>query len=320
MVYRDLEAGYSEYLGQGSGWVRIPDDDPLSNRVMPPFAGPGNGGWTTEGGPLLTLKGEDVHIFIVPTGTGPGAVLEVGDTFRFAGHIMPTLPSAVEATVTAPNGSQRLVGCQGNRVGYCYDPSHDFILDEPGLWSVDVHVWHDGQCSGGSTVPPYPSGDVLGSENGRYWFYVVEPFSPRLRLLSPQPGYLEFDWQVTPVTISGPMPAPEDRPTIDYTISMPGYILEHGRISPDPMAKSFVIEFDPVALQKDFPNLDLSRRDDWEAGLSDTFTIGLLMQGERNGQLFYRANTITIQDEQVFVGNAPLDLPYDLFLPVSMRS
>jgi len=320
VVYRDLDAGYNEYLGQATGWVRIPDDDAVSNRVVLPFAGSGNGGWTTDGGPFLTLKGEDIHIFVLPTGTRPGAVLEVGETFRFAGHIMPTLPSEVQATVSAPSGAQRVVSCQGNRVGYCYDPAHDFVLDEPGLWSVDVQVWHDGQCSGGSTVPPYPSGDVLGSESGRYWFYVVEPFSPRLRLLSPQPGYLEFDRVVTPIIISGPMPAPEDRPTIDYTITIPGYILEHGQIAPDSIAESFVIEFDPETLQRDFPNLDLSRREDWRAGLSDTITIGLLMEGERDGQTFHRANTITIQDGQVFVGNAPLDLPYDLFLPVSMRS
>ena len=87
VVYRDLVSGQSEYVGQGSGWVFIPDDDPLGNRVMPPFAGPGNGGWTTEGGPLFTLKGEDVHIFIYPTGTQPGSVLQVGDTFHFAGHL-----------------------------------------------------------------------------------------------------------------------------------------------------------------------------------------------------------------------------------------
>ena len=50
LVYRDLETGHNEYLGHGSGWIFIPDDDPKGSRVMPPFAGPGNGGWTTEGG------------------------------------------------------------------------------------------------------------------------------------------------------------------------------------------------------------------------------------------------------------------------------
>ena len=96
-----------------------------------------------------------------------GTVWE-GATFRFAGHIMPTLDSHVAVTVTAPSGAQHHVDGQANQIGYHYDPDGDFAVTEPGLWSVDVHVWHDGQCSGGSTIPPYPSGDVLGSDGGRY--------------------------------------------------------------------------------------------------------------------------------------------------------
>ena len=53
----------------------------------------------------------------------------------------------------------------------------DVTVDEAGAWTVDVRVWHDGRTSGGQTVPPYPTGDVLGSANGRYWFYAVPPGS-----------------------------------------------------------------------------------------------------------------------------------------------
>ena len=107
-------------------------------------------------------------MFILPTGVHPGAILEVGDTFHFAGHLMPTLDSQVTVTVTAPSGAFYMVDDQANSIGYFYDPGDDFIVDEPGLWSVDVNVWHDGQCSGGATIPPYPSGDVLGSDDGTY--------------------------------------------------------------------------------------------------------------------------------------------------------
>ena len=143
-VYCDLDTGHNEYLGQGSGWIFIPDDDPTGSRVMPPFAGPGNGGWTTEGGPILTLKGEDIHIFVLPTGTRPGAVLQTGDVFRFAGHIMPTLDSQVAVTVTTPSGTQYLSGGQANHVGYLYDPDDDLVVNEAGLWSVEpwsVGLW-----------------------------------------------------------------------------------------------------------------------------------------------------------------------------------
>ena len=298
-VYRDLEAGINQYGGQGSLWIFIPDDDPTGSRVMPPFAGPGNGGWTTEGGPILTLKGEDVHMFILPTGTRPGAVLEVGDTFRFAGHIAPTLDSQVAVTVTAPSETQYLVGGQANRVGYFYDPDDDFVVDEPGLWSVDVRVWHDGQCSGGATIPPYPSGDVLGSEDGRYWFYVVPGDAPRLDVSSPSPGFLSFDGEITPITIAGSVPAGLSGATVDYTISMAGYILDHGQVMP--VGGTYQITFDPATLHNDFPNLDLVGRDEFGPGLADTFAIGLLLRGESGGSTVYRANTITLQGEQVFV-------------------
>jgi len=298
-VYRDLDSGHNEYLGQGTGWIFIPDDDVTGSRVMPPFAGPGNGGWTTEGGPILTLKGEDIHIFILPTGVRPGAVLEVGDTFHFAGHIMPTLDSQVAVTVTAPGGTQYLGGGQANRVGYFYDPDDDFVVNEPGLWSVDVQVWHDGQCSGGATIPPYPSGDVLGSEGGRYWFYVVPGDVPRLDVSSPSPGFLSFDNEVPPITIAGAVPAGLSGTTVDYTISMPGYILEHGQVAPS--GGTYQITFDPVTLHNDFPNLDLVGRDDGSPGLADTFAIGLLLRGQSGGSVVYRANTITLQGEEVFV-------------------
>jgi hypothetical protein len=319
-VYRDLDSGHNEYLGQGSGWVHLPEDDALGSRTMPPFAGPGNGGWTTEGGPLLRLKGQDIHLFILPTGTLPGAVLRVGDTFRFAGHIMPTLDSQVAVTVRAPSGAEHHVDGQANPVGYYYDPDDDFSVTEPGLWSVDVRAWHDGQCSGGSTVPPYPSGDVLGSEGGRYWFYVVPRNSQRLGVSTPSPGRLTHDGEVAPIAISGPVPDGLAGVTVDYTIGMPGYILEQGQVAPS--GDAYQISFDPAALHADFPNLDLLGRDAWLPGLADTFSIGLLLRGQAatgGDASVYMANTLTIQGDQVFVGNAPPRLLHEVYLPLVLR-
>jgi hypothetical protein len=316
-VYRDLDTGHNEYLGQGSGWVFIADDDPAGTRVMPPFSGTGNGGWTDEGGPILSLKGQEVHIFILPTGTRPGAILQVGDTFRFAGHIMPTLNSMVAVTVTSPSGTRHLGSGRANPIGYFHDPDDDFAVNEPGFWSVDVRVWHDGLCSGGATVPPYPSGSVLGSDSGRYWFYVVPSDSPRLNVSSPLPGFLSFGEAVTPITITGFLPAGLTNVSLDYTISMPGYVLEHGKATLN--GDSYRVVFDPVALHEDFPNLDLIGRDDWRAGLADTFAIGLLMRGRKDGIPLYRANAITIHGDQVFVGNVWSDFPNHLFLPLTVK-
>jgi hypothetical protein len=333
-VYRDLadagpssgcrdcagwrDTGRNEYLGQGSGWIFIPDDDPTGSRVMPPFAG--FGGWTSEGGPLLTLKGQDIHIFILPTGIRPGAVLEVGDTFRFAGHIMPTLNSSVTVTVTAPSGAQHFVEGQANRIGYFYNPGDNLTVTEPGLWSADVRVWHEGPCSGGTVTcafdpsQPCPSGDVLGSDDGRYWFYVVPAGSPRLDVSAPSPGFLEFDSEVTPIIITGTVPAGLSGTAVDYTLSMPGYILDHGQAAIQ--GDTYEIVFDPVALHAEFPNLDLEGRDEpGRPGLADTFAVGLLLHGQSAQGAVYRANTITIQGEQVFVGETPVGF----YLPLIVR-
>jgi hypothetical protein len=290
---------------------------------MPPFAGPGNGGWTTEGGPIMTLKGEEIHIFLLPTGVRPGTILETGQIFRLAGHIMPTLDSQVAWTATAPGGAQHTGGGQANAIGYFYDPDDDFVVTEPGLWSVDVWVWHEGQCSGGATIAPFPTGDVLGSEKGswsggRYWFYAVDPDSPRLPVVTPSPGYLDFEGEITPVAISGLVPPGLTGVTIDYTIGMPGVILKHGQIVPQNGA--FLITYDPVSLHQQFPNLDLTGRDDWSPGLADTVSIGLLLQGSLAGQPVYQANTVTLQGERVYVGASEIEYSERVYLPVLLKA
>lgn len=308
IVYRDLTTGHNEYLGHGTGWIFIPDSDTAGSRAMPPFAGTGNGGWTTEGGPLLTLNDEDIDIFVLPTGIRPGAVLEVGDTFRFAGHVMPTLDSKVSVTVTSPSGIEYDVDGQANLIGYFCEADDDFTVDEAGLWTVDVSVWHDGRCSGGQTVAPYPSGDVLGSDQGRYWFYVVEPGEERLDVASPTTGWFDVDDPIEPITVSGAVPAGLANVTVDYTISMPGFILEHGQVTPS--SGTYSLEFDPVTLQQTFPNLDLYGRDEQRAGLADTVSIALLLTGEKGDVKVYRANTVTLQGQQAYVGQKqPIRLP-----------
>jgi hypothetical protein len=318
IVFHDLPSGHSEYLGYGSSWVFLPDEDPLGSRVMPPFAGPGNGGWTTEGGPIMTLLGQDIHIFIFPTGVQPGAILNVGDTFRFAGHINPTLDSQVAVTVTAPSGVQYFGGGQANPIGYFYNPADNFLVEEPGLWSVDVKVWHDGLCSSGQTIPPYPQGDVLGSQNGRYWFYVVFDDAPRLNVTSPQQGFLHFDDEVKPVEITGHLPNGVSEMRVDYTIHMPGFILQQGQAVIQ--GNQYTFTFDPVALAQDFPNLDLTRRDASIPGLSDTISISIMLRGQKTIESVNRTNVITIQGQQVYVDSPPPEFSgRRLYLPVISR-
>jgi hypothetical protein len=105
---------------------------------------------------------------------------------------------------------------------------------------------------------------------------------------------------------------------VDYTIGMPGFILLHGQVTP--IGGTYTVLFDPATLHDDFPNLDLTARDDHLPGLSDTFAIGLLLRGKRGGEPIHRANTVTIQGEQVFVGEGVKDASHGVYLPLVLRS
>ena len=316
-VYRDLTTGHNEYAGQATGWVHLPDKDVVGSRVMPPFSGPGNGGWTTEGGPLLRLKDHDVDLFVQPTGVGPGTILRTGDMFSFAGAIMPPLDSQIAITVTAPSGARHTGGGLANRVGYFYNPGDNFRMNEAGLWSVDVRVQHAGLCSGGVTIPAYPAGDVLGSDGGRFWFYVVPQAAPQLDITAPAPGIIPFAEDMAPVVISGTLPTSLAEAAVDYTITMPGLILEHGQatISED----TYQVIFDPGRLRQDFPNLDLTGWDSPQrAGLADTFRIGLLLHGKdaRNAPVL-RANSLTLINQEISLAAETLE--QRVFLPLIRR-
>ena len=151
-VIRDPNAGQAVYAIYGSGWVLLPDDDPQA-RIFPPFQGAAGG---PSGGPLFTVHGREIDMFFLPLGVRPGAILETGDVFRLAGPIMPTLPSLVEYTVTAPDGTASALGGRANAIGYFYDPADDFVLDQPGLWTVNLKVTHDGMTSAGPVGTSLP--------------------------------------------------------------------------------------------------------------------------------------------------------------------
>ncbi len=298
VVLRDLVEGWSQYAVYGSFWVNLPGDDPLGSRVMPPFQGAAGG---PSGGPIFTVKGEDIDLFIEPTGVKPGAILEVGDTFAFAGQVAPPLASWVDVVVTSPSQEVREIHGRANKIGHFYDPAGDFVVDEPGVWTVDVAVTHDGMTSAGPVDPPYPSGGVLGAESGRYVFYVVDPAEPRAAIHQPQPGWVELenDWNVQPVQVLVPVPQGWTDAALHYTIAMPGWVLESGELSLT--LGYFLFEYDPETLRETFPNIDLRRRQGWSPGLSDEVFISFIVSGNDGGQKVYRANVVTLHGEQVLL-------------------
>jgi len=158
-VFKRPDLGIGEVAIYSSLWVQIPDEDPVGSRVFPPFQGAAGG---PSGGPIMTLKGQEIDLFLMPTAVRPGTILEVGYRFVFAGQVGPPLASKVTVRVTSPGGQVRAISGQANSIGYFSDPAGDFVVDEPGVWTVDVEVLHDGMTSAGPVEPPYPTGGRPG--------------------------------------------------------------------------------------------------------------------------------------------------------------
>jgi hypothetical protein len=291
----------NEYGIYGSLWVEIAGDDPIGPRVTPPFQGAAGG---PNGGPLMTLKGEEIDLFFMPRCVQPGDILQTGDTFAFCGHVGPPLGSAVAVTVTSPGGTVLPFSGRANKVGWYYNPGDDFSVSEPGLWTVDVQVEHDQPVPSTGLVPAgHNTGSVLGAVDGRYQFYVVEGDTPCLPVLSPQPGFLT--WQTDPITVTAvpiqvSLPVDLNNVQVSYTIRMPGVILDEGGLAPS--GRSFAIPYDPLALHQDFPNLDLKAKEEDRNGLADPVLISYLVSGDQaGGGRVYLAGAVFLDGEEVLV-------------------
>jgi hypothetical protein len=292
IVFRDESRNIHEYASYSSFWVLIPNDDPLGARVTPPFQGATGG---PNGGPIMTIKGEEIDLLFLPRSGFPGQILEVGNTLSFSGFVGPPLDSKLTIRITSPSGETRIISGQANRIGYFYQPEDDFIVNEPGIWTVDLEVMHDGMTSSGPTMEPYPTGKVLGTEDGTYQIYVINPDLPRAELASQSAGFVEITGEtISPILFEGVLPAEFGNAEYVYTIRMPGVILEQGAGSAE--GEIFRLLYDPVSLNQEFPNLDLKAINDYRPGLADQVWMTFLF--EKDGR--YLPFTITLHGEEVF--------------------
>jgi hypothetical protein len=298
-VFRRPDMGIGEVAIYASLWVEIHSDDPRGSRVFPPFQGAAGG---PSGGPILTLKGEAIDLFILPTAIQPGSVLEVGDRFIFAGQVGPPLASKVSYSVTSPSGATQRGAGQANAIGYYADPAGAFSVDEPGIWIVRVEVLHDGETSAGAVEPPFPTGGVLGSDGGSYTFFVVDPAA-----LTLDAGLDAFNIaslgvrtsDLDPIHFFVDVPVGWTSVQADYVIRMPGFILETGQAT---LAGGQVeVVYDPVRLHEDFPNIDLSRRQDHQPGLADEVMVTIYLSGtDSAGTSVNAAKLLTLVGEDIY--------------------
>ena len=300
-VIRDDISGEGVYAIYGSGWVLTPGDDTLGARVMPPFQGAAGG---PNGGPLFTVHGREIDMFFLPLGVRPGAVLESGDVFRMAGPIMPTLPSLVEYTVIAPDGTARNFDGRANAIGYFYDPQDDFVVDQPGLWRVELKVTHEGMTSAGPVQPPYPTGGMLTPDGYGFSFVVVDATTYPLKIdtdlaqLTLEQWYCSSDSsigsrQVGNAYFQATFPDNWSIDSARVIVTMPGIVLVDEDVS---------VEDAKIRWDLDAPALNqLANNFDYEGdiGIADTITVTFYIEGTLDGQRVQATGTIVTHGARV---------------------
>ena len=287
-VYRVPDSDFSHFGAYGSLWAMLPDSDPDGGRVMPPFQGAAGG---PSGGPLFELKGKQIDIFLHPQGIRPGSILEQGDVISFSGQVAPTLPSQVQVEITAPSGATRAFGGVANKVGYFFDPTNDYIVEEPGVHTVKVTVIHDGMTSAGAVEPPYPTGSILGANNDSFKFYVTSAGTLQARISSKMPAILPSSAQLSLQLESSSGKPPTD---MEYTAVMPGFILDQRSLS-EPKAL-----YDAYELHQSFPNLDLPGGELQLRGGSDTVTLSFLTRRtDSSGFPIFEGRQVLLQGEHI---------------------
>jgi hypothetical protein len=293
-VFRDTTRDLNRYGIYGSLWVQLPDEDPTGSRVFPPFRGV-NGG--PDGGPIMTIGGEEINAFVVPLAVRPGTILESGQTFSFSAHLAPTLGGSVEVVVSGPNGITNTFSGRANTIGYYYDPDQDFIIETPGLYHVKVTATFDSPTSAGPMTSPFPTGTVLGAVQDGFYIYVVPRGSLPLKTTHPKWSVLDevsVD-EIRDVAILVGAPKKESG-TVYFTIGMPGHLLDTGFVDlVDGWAR---VLYEPLVLKKKFPNIDISGRISNKPGLADTVWINVLV--ETSGGEFY-ARQFTLQGPDLIV-------------------
>src|SRR5262249_14357520 len=258
-------------------------------RVFPPFQGNGGG---PSGGPIMTLKGRAIDLFIHLTGVRPCSVLEVGDVFTLSGAVGPSPPAVVSSTVIKPDGTKVDFNGRANRVGYYYQPKDNFLVDQPGIWTVDVKVVFDGVTSAGQVVQPFPSGDILGTSSGRFTFYVVPRNSVLLAVDSPRSAFLPG---APLLDVRASLPGAVATERAQVTSMMPGFLLSSRDLTIG--GGTFSHRHDPVTLSHDSPNLDVP-------GVNapipaDVITMSLFAQGHAaDGSPVYGARVVALHGNE----------------------
>lgn len=218
--------------------------DPKGNRICPPYQGAAAGLATC--GPLLTIQGLPYDLFVTPTGTRPGSILEPGDTFVFSGQAWPTLDVGITVTVTSPSGQARTFTGRASPSGYIDARGKTFTVAEPGVYTVHVSTVQDQIVPSTGLVPnppivadgktvlsqhgyKEPLSSILGSKDSTYRFFVGAPRADILvnTQINMSVTTLDgFPYAVVPSSVAVTLNLPAKADSLRYTVTIPGLVIK----------------------------------------------------------------------------------------------
>lgn len=289
-VIRNAEAGVRETAPYAALAVVVDED--TASGVYPAF-GVAAGG--AVGPPLLPVGESGRDVFFLPGGVRPGQVIAQGSPFVIAGQIGPPLQGMVEATITAPDGTVRMVAGRSNALGLFYDPATVFEADQAGVWTVELVVTGTGRGSVGAPQPPLPQGTVPGVRTETFDVYVIPPGTPALRWSADRdvdrafPAGLPFNFSVN---------VPTGWTDVDarYALRTASYLLDSGTLGV--FSGTVAYQLNPAQIAQDTP-FEASGDGDGPAG-SDVVTLTVVMDGlDADGRPAIRARSFLLLHDRL---------------------
>jgi hypothetical protein len=215
-------------------------------------------------------------------------ILLEGGRAPAGGAVNPPVPAKLDTTVIAPSGKECTYKLEANLIGV-FPRSSKFVtpLNEPGVWRARQKLAYKGK-----------TGDVLGSGDGEYMFFVA-PKDPKrcIDLEVDLPAFTALR-PGQKVVLSGTLPGDVNEGTLYYSTVSPGLILEEGS---RPVEKGvFRYVFDPWEAGKKFPFYDTVNHLTGRPELCDTVIFNLFFVGKRkNGKDVFGVKVLAMRGNLV---------------------
>ena len=291
-VVRNAEAGIQDAMIYASLAVMV--DGERDAGVFPPYSGAAGG---PDGGALFTVRDEPIDQFFHPTATRPGDILTIGDTLSIAGQVAPTLQSDVDVRITTPAGLQLTFNSLTNAIGYFYNPEFDFVVDQIGLWRIDITSRPASVTSAGALQEPAPTGGVLGEINDSFTIFVVPEDVQSLTWSQGGDVELTRNNPSSLLNIVIDVPAEWTEAQTNYVISTTSYIIDDNTLQIFGQTVSY--QYNPSAFLQIVPNLE-ANVGAGDASYSDVVTATFVVTGlDENGEFAIRTRTFTFLHDRI---------------------